>query len=258
MISGPIPTTPLAQVGFRLDFGGTIVYVDVYLSDSVRERESEDLARLLPIAMPPDGVRDADYVLITHGHRDQCDPDTLIPLAAASPQCTFIGPTPVISTLSAHGIAPERLRQCPRGQALDLGPELSVTCVPSAHPKVEPDRDGEWLYLGYLIRWRDRLLYHAGDTALTAEVHDHLARAGTIDVAFLPVNEINYFRDRRGIIGNMSVPEAFGLAEEPGIRHVVATHWDMFEANRVSPEEIELRFQKPPPNFELSLNPPQG
>jgi L-ascorbate metabolism protein UlaG (beta-lactamase superfamily) len=212
MISDPIPTTPLGQVGFRLDFGGTIVYVDPYLSDSVREQESEDPARLLPIPMPPHGVRDADYVLITHGHRDHCDPDTLIPLAAASPRCTFIGPSPVISTLSAHGIAPERLRQCRRGQALDLGPELRVACVPSAHPTFETDGDAEWLHLGYLIFWRDRLLYHAGDTALTAEVYEHLTRAGTINVAFLPVNEINYFRDLRGIIGNMSVREAFGLA----------------------------------------------
>jgi len=44
-----VPTRPLGQVGFRFDFDGTVVYVDPYLSDSVREQEGEDLRRLVPI-----------------------------------------------------------------------------------------------------------------------------------------------------------------------------------------------------------------
>jgi hypothetical protein len=37
---------------------------------------------------------------------------------------------------------------------------------------------------------------------------------GPIDVAFLPMNERSFFRKRRGIIGNMSVREAFAMAAE--------------------------------------------
>jgi len=132
---------------------------------------------------------------------------------------------------------------------------LSIACVPSAHPTVETDEQGNWLYVGYLLRWRGRQIYHAGDTALTDEVYQHLGQAGEIDVAFLPVNEINYFRNRRGIIGNMTIREAFGLADELGIRSVVPTHWDLFAANQVFREEIELLYNKLSPSFQLCIRP---
>ena len=75
------------------------------------------------------------------------------------------------------------------------------------------------------------------------------------DVAFIPVNEQNYFRARRGIIGNMSVREAFQFAEEIGARSVVPTHWDMFAANQVYQEEIELLYRLLRPGFKLIMNP---
>lgn len=248
-------TRPLGQVGFRLQFGDAVVYIDPYLSDSVRERESADLERLVPIPCPPTSVTDADYVLITHDHRDHCDIDTLGPLAEASPQAVFVGPPPVIATLSQQGFANSRLRVCYPDRPIVLTDALRVETVPSAHPVVQRDDQGSWLYVGYLLRWRGRQFYHAGDTALTDEVYTHLKGLGKIDVAFLPVNEINYFRNRRGIIGNMSIREAFGLADELGIETVVPTHWDMFAANQVYREEIELLYNKLSPGFELRVLP---
>jgi len=255
MLATHIPTRSLGQVGFRFGFEGVIVYIDPYLSDSVREKEARDLARLVQIPISPAAVHDADYVLITHEHRDHCDLDTLLPLASASPQSIFVGPPPVIAILSEQGISDERLRLCRPRQPIALTKDLTAACVPSAHPIVESNDQGDWLYLGYLLRWRGRQLYHAGDTALTDEVYEHLKQAGRIDVAFLPVNEINYFRNRRGIIGNMSIREAFGLADELGIGCVVPTHWDMFAVNQVYREEIELLYKKLAPSFALKINP---
>ena len=53
----------------------------------------------------------------------------------------------------------------------------------------------------------------AGDTSVYEELLSCLKSVAPIDVAFLPVNE-GTFRDRRGIVGNMSVREAFELADE--------------------------------------------
>jgi L-ascorbate 6-phosphate lactonase len=245
----------LGQVGFRLDFDGTIVYIDPYLSDSVRQREAEDLERLIPIPLRPQQVDDADWVLITHAHRDHCDLDTLLPLASASDACRFVGPPPVRDALMGAGIPAERIHGCNHAEQIALAANLSVRATPAAHPQVETDHQGAWLYVGYLLEWQGRRLYHAGDTALTDQVLAHLSHVGQIDVAFLPVNEINYFRNRRGIIGNMSIREAFGLADELGIGCVVPTHWDMFAANQVYREEIELLYEKLAPSFALEINP---
>ena len=123
------------------------------------------------------------------------------------------------------------------------------------HRAGAPDQHGDWRFVGYLLQWQERRLYHAGDTALTDQVFQHLSQLGPIDFAFLPVNEINYFRNRRGIIGNMSIREAFGLADELGISCVIPTHWDMFAANQVYREEIELLYEKLAPSFALKINP---
>lgn len=245
----------LGQVGYRLDFGGLIVYVDPYLSDSVREQEGDDLERLQPIPLHPDRVTDAELVFITHSHRDHCDAETLVPLAQASPKCRFMGPSPVRNALSDWGIELSRILASRGDRRTTISNELSVIATPAAHPQVELDRHGEWLCVGYLFEWRGKRIYHAGDTSLSDELVGFLGKAGKIDYAFIPVNEKNYFRDRRGIIGNMSVREAFGLASELGVGCVIPTHWDMFAANQVYEEEIELLYKKLSPPFELCMKP---
>ena len=96
-------------------------------------------------------------------------------------------------------------------------------------------------------------LYHAGDTSLCDEIIEAVTSAGHVDIAFLPVNERNYYKDKRGVIGNMSIREAFYLAEVIGAGTLVPTHWDMFEINRVFPEEIELLYKMLKPEFKLEI-----
>jgi glycosyltransferase involved in cell wall biosynthesis len=76
-----------------------------------------------------------------------------------------------------------------------------------------------------------------------------------VHTAFLPVNEHNFFKERRGILGNMSVREAMQFAHEIAASQVVAVHWDMFRDNAVSPEEIRLVRQQLGYSFRLLINP---
>ena len=245
----------LGQVGFRFDMAGAVIYIDPYLSNSVQEKESADLARLRPVPIRPETITDADWVLITHAHRDHCDRDTLLPLAAASPRCRFYCPSAAARVLQQEGIAAERIAIARSGQPLQVGNGLAVFPVPSAHPSVERDERGEFVSVGYVLQYGEAKIYHAGDTGLDDEVISMLQPFAGFDVAFIPVNEQNYFRARSGIIGNMSVREAFQFAEEIGALVVVPTHWDMFAANQVYKEEIELLYRKMRPNFKLIMDP---
>ncbi len=249
-----IPVQMLGQSGCRLSFPGCTVYVDPYLSDSVKALDAPDLDRLLPIPMQPESVMDADWVLITHEHIDHCDPHTLPKLAAASPKARFIGPQPVLALLTAWGIAPERLLLA-REQWQDLHEGLRVHATPAAHPTLERDAESNLIFVGYVLEFSQQRIYLAGDTSAQQDVIDALSALGPIHTAFLPVNEHNFFRGRRGIIGNMSVREAFQFAQEIGAKQVVAVHWDMFAINTVEPEEIRLLHQKLKPDFDLLLRP---
>ncbi|MCB5185802.1 glycosyltransferase [Methylobacillus gramineus] len=250
-----VPVQMLGQSGCRLGFAGCTVYVDPYLSNSVQELDAPDLDRLLPIPILPEEVRDADWVLITHAHIDHCDPHTLPKLAAASPQARFVGPAPVIQLLAEWGIADDRLLLAEETWQALGATGLRLHAIPAAHPELVRDKAGNLACVGFVLEYAGQRLYVAGDTMVKQEIIDALARLAPLHTAFLPVNEHNFFRGRRGIIGNMSIREAFQFGQEIGVRQVVAVHWDMFSINAVDPDEIRLLHQKLNPGFDLLLRP---
>lgn len=251
-----IAVQTLGQSGIKLSFPGATVYIDPYLSNSVQELDAPDLKRQTPIVITPESVIDADWVLITHEHIDHCDPHTLPKLANASPQAQFIGPAPVIAILKSWGVDESRLHLAEESWK-DLAQGLSVLAVPAAHLAIERDSSGHLRYIGFLLNFQGNKIYIAGDTIVTDELVATLKSQLPIHTAFLPVNEHNYFKNRRGIIGNMSTREAFQLAQELNFKQVVALHWDMFAVNAVSPAEIRLVHETMQASFDLLINPTQ-
>jgi len=249
-----IPLCLLGQAGIRLSMAEMTIYVDPYLSNSVQTLHAADLIRQVQIPLLPADVTDADLVFITHEHTDHCDPHTLPMMALASPQARFICPPPVALKLIEWGIHPDRIYAASE-EWFEASSGLRVRSVPAAHSEIVRDFLGRLECVGYLIEVLDRRIYIAGDTCVKQEMIDVLVAEGPIHTAFLPVNEQNFFRKRRGITGNMSVREAFQFAEEIGVKQVVPVHWDMFAANAVDPEEIRLIHDCMAPDFTLLLNP---
>lgn len=249
-----IPVTPLGQCGFRFEFGDLVVYTDPYLTNHVAEVEGQEMRRLRPVPIEPSNVVDADFVLVTHAHMDHCDLKTLVPLSSASRTCQFVCPNEVVKLLVGAGIDSRRVVLA-REDWITLGPHARVIPVPSAHPRVERDVEGYWRCVGYVMNYGGRNLYHGGDGSPDDHVFDRLTRLGPIDIAFIPVNERNFYRDKRGIIGNMSIREAFQMAADIGVKTLVPTHWDMFAPNSVYKEELDLLYELIRPPFEMTLNP---
>lgn len=240
----------LGQAGLAIDAYGLKIYVDPYLSNSVQELDSCDLVREVPIPIKADEVSDADYVLITHDHIDHCDPYTLPVIAIASPQAVFIGPAPVVKKLQEMGVSPSRTRMAFEVWE-QFNSEVAIKAVPAAHPTPMRDAHGKLQSVGYLIDISNKKLYVSGDTFVHQEILDAVKSSGPIDIAFLPVNEHNFFLERRRILGNMSVREAFQFAEELSVNTLVPIHWDMFRVNSVSIEEMQVVYKNMSPNFTL-------
>jgi rhamnosyltransferase len=249
-----IPVQTLGQSGCKLSFPGATIYLDPYLSNSVQELDAPDLERQIPIPFAPDSVNDADWVLLTHAHIDHCDPRTIPIVAGASPQARFLAPKPVADILIGWAIGDERILLAEE-RWIELSPQLRAHAIPASHPDIERDEQGRLTAVGYLLEYAGRRIYLSGDTFARQEIIDALQRHRPIHTAFLPVNEHNFFRGRRGIIGNMSVREAFGLAEEICAKQVVPVHWDMFAANETTPEEIRAVYRRERPAFALLLSP---
>ena len=231
----------LGQSGVRLDTSESTILIDPYLSHSVELLDSPDLVRQVPIPYDPSSLTSVNWVLITHDHMDHCDPLTLPLVADASPSSRFIGPLSVRTKLIDWNISVDRILSSPL-TPFTLTEHLSVQAIPSAHPNLRFDQSGCPHSVGYLFRHQNTTLYIAGDTSIFDSLIYQLKELGPIDYAMLPVNEDNYFRRRRGIVGNMSVREAFELASEVGIKSVIPVHWDMFSVNSTSPVEIQAIY----------------
>lgn len=89
-------------------------------------------------------------------------------------------------------------------------------------------------YLGYVLRDGHVTLYHAGDTIPYHGLVEALAPLA-IDLALLPINGRDYFRQQRGIAGNLDAREAAELALLLGVETVIPMHYGMFAGNTASP-----------------------
>lgn len=226
----------LGQASIVLRASGVTIYIDPFFS------EYPD--RLTPPFFTPEAAPAADFVLCTHEHIDHFDPQTLPGMAKASPHVRFVVPLHLVEQTIALGISAERVLGTQPDEALHMGP-MTVRSVPACHGLKSPpatygfdfvEYEGKSLYryLGYILEIAGVRIYHAGDTVIYDGLVERL-REQAIDVAFLPINGRNYFREQKDIVGNMDEREAADLAAAAGVKLLVPIHYDMFAANQGRP-----------------------
>lgn len=243
----------LGQSGLKINHDSQCILVDPYLSNSVEILDSSDLKRQIPIPYKPENLTNINWILISHEHIDHCDPHTIPILSKVNPNAKFIGPYLVRNILKNWNINESNIINLMDNE-IDLGNDLSITPVPCSHPKLEFSEDGFPRTVGWIIDNKKSRIYIAGDTSVSQQLINFLKKLPKIDLAILPVNEDNFFRRRRGIIGNMSIREAFELANELKINQLFPVHWDMFKVNSTLPEEIEIVYRSYKWNFKLIKN----
>jgi L-ascorbate metabolism protein UlaG (beta-lactamase superfamily) len=142
-------------------------------------------------------------------------------------------PVPLVDRLG--GLVPSgRVLGVQPGDSLDLG-RARLDVVPAVHGVEVRDAYSRGPvheaspFVGYVIR-HDVTLYHSGDTVLDDDLVRTLGRMD-IDVALLPINGRDYFRERDGFVGNLTPREAVTLADEIGARVLVPMHYDAIAGN---------------------------
>ena len=158
----------------------------------------------------------------------------------------FVGSSWSRAILKAAGVSDNRVHTAPVGQPLTLG-ALTVIPIPAAHYAVERDTVGHHRYLGYLVSLNGVTVYHSGDTILIPELLAAL-QGQRVDIAALPVNGRDYWREQRDIVGNLYPQEAADVVAALGADVFLPLHNDLFAGNRLSPamlaEDMDRRYPR--------------
>ncbi len=253
-----ITITYLGQVGFLLQFGGTRIVIDPYLTDAVDRLPGQPQGlwvRSYPPPILPGELKEIDLVLCTHDHLDHTEPETLCGIATASPGCRFAGPKSSVQQMLQGGIAPERTMVLKEGLTCVEG-GLVVEPIAVAHEAYAADAEGFDHYLGYLLHWNGTTFFHAGDAVATPRLSEALSRHA-IHAAFLPINGGNAQRRSLGIVGNMNAREAIDLAVRHRMGLLVPTHYDLYPKNGALLAEFVTSWEAHPifdrPRFKAFL-----
>jgi len=230
-VTDAVALVRLGQASVALAGGGRVVLVDPFLSAHPE--------RLVP---PPVEARDCsavDLVLVTHEHWDHLDGAACAEIARVAPAACFACPEPIVAQLVGAGVPAERVRGVRPGVVYELA-GVKVWPVAAKHGLHASDAysfgevAGVPRFLGYVVELAGVRLYHAGDTIPYEGLE---AAVGVLrpDVALLPINGRDWYRERLDIVGNLDVREAAHLAVALGVELLVPLHYDMFAANLADP-----------------------
>ena len=230
----------IGQMGLGVKGPDATIYVDLCLSDYIEDQLGTYWKRAYPAPFPAEQVTNADFYFISHEHWDHLDPETVPKVAQASPQARFVTNKWCQQILIELGIAADRIITLETLKPTLLpDSSLQVTSVPSAHYDLDYDERLGYRWIGFLIEWNGVALYHAGDTIIYPDFIDTLKKFPSIDVAVLPVNGRDYYRETvGGAIGNLLPAEAAQLAEELGVDTLIVGHNDMYANNAIPYSEI--------------------
>src|SRR3954471_20489310 len=179
----------LGPPGFRIDAGGSTIYIDPY--------------------RVPNGKK-ADDILITHGHYDHFSRQDVERLSHE--RTWLIGPAAVAERVAGQviSIAPGEAveREELRGIAIRA---VAAYNTSKRDPSRKPFHPREAGWLGFDMNVRGERLYHSGDTDVIPEMDSVMG----VDVALLPVSGIYV----------MTAQEAAEAARRIAPRVAVPMHW---------------------------------
>ena len=213
----------LGQLGFLLDFGGTKVGLDLFVSPMK--------GRLVPPQAKAADLLDVAFFIGTHDHADHIDRPFWRELARLGCKAKFLVPAYVAADVVRDtGLKRTQVIGFRQGESITIG-GIKATAVASAHERLEFDHRGRSKNLGFVLETKGKRIYHSGDCCLYEGLQTTLAKFGRFDAAFLPINGRDAWRLTHDFIGCMNEHEAVELAGELNVKVLVPGHHDMFKPN---------------------------
>jgi L-ascorbate metabolism protein UlaG (beta-lactamase superfamily) len=159
-----------------------------------------------------------DLVLVTHAHYDHLHLPSLRRVARGQP------------VIVPHGVG-DVVKRCGFGRIVELDTwqnfkfrDLQITLTPARHWGARMIHDTHRGFGGYLIRSKERSLFHCGDSSLF-DGFAEIGQRADIDLALMPIGA---YLAPSGRPVHMNPAEALDAFEMLGARHMVPMHHETF------------------------------
>jgi L-ascorbate metabolism protein UlaG (beta-lactamase superfamily) len=213
----------LGHASFLLRIGGVSLLFDPVLFSSLGLRHRHALP------CQPQDVRNIDYLLLSHGHRDHLDERSIKLLAQQNPQLRALAPLGMASLL--RGMAPTLpVQEAGWWQQYDLGAgaPFEIYYLPASHWHRRGLTDlNKVLWGSFLIKTEDRLIYFAGDTSYGDHFEQIEQAFGPIDIVLMPIGA--YKPPFMMHMSHVNPHEAAKAANVLRAGHVVPMHHGTFD-----------------------------
>jgi len=204
------------------------------------------MKRIFCPPIDPQKIRKIDAVLCTHSHSDHMDPWTL---ECIQPSFIFI------STERAYRNNPVSLESREKvfltlGKSVQVN-EIEIRFFPAAHYHLFDD-SGSPDCISFLLSIGNRTLFFWGDGVIYADLIPSL-KTIRFDYFFAPINGRDWFREQKGIIGNITARELSELCSLLDISTLIPNHFDLFDYNGESLEYFQYCMKRfsPEQHFQI-------
>lgn len=148
----------LGHASYLMILDGVVILTDpVWLDNWV-------LKRFSALPFDPAILRDVNYILISHDHRDHCDENTLRLLGELIPEAKILTGLNMKDLLQPW-LPKNQIQEAGWFQSYDLKESLRITYVPTRHWSRRGLTDtNQRLWGGYFIETSDQSIYFMGDS----------------------------------------------------------------------------------------------
>lgn len=207
-MASDVRLTFLGHSAFQIEHADWRILIDPFLTDNPSASVEAD-------ALKP------NFILLTHGHGDHLGDTVNI---AKRTGATVITTFEVANYLKEQGLEYVIDLGIGGGRDVEFG---HVKCTIAHHGSSAPDGRYMGAAAGMLVSIGGKVIYHAGDTALTYDMK-LLGEMHSVDVALLPIGD-NY---------TMGVRDAIKAVEFVNPRAAIPMHYNTFPIIQVDPEEF--------------------
>ena len=209
---------------------GKVVTIDPYLTNAckaVGAAAGLDFDRLVPVPLAPRELAGlVDAYIMTHGHEDHLDPQTLQPYRAAGGSGPFIAPPETCEKMRKLGV--------PEAEITMIWPNKEFVCddITVRGTFAIPFGSDDMTHMGFIVKIKGGpVLYFTGDT----RYHEVLAACAAPHKPEVLVTVINPF-------ANLDPGQAARLAKDLDAKVVIPCHHDLFPDNSLSPRLLRTNL----------------